>query len=214
MATAMLADFATRLACGLAVMLLATPWRVVPPAFFRTHCQIILGLAGPGRPRPRPGGGHAPRDGGRGGGGGPRLLRLGGLGPGPCPGSGCRSRRPSRSATGRVLAGASWGDPRGRSVALNASGSLASAALMGSTLTAMLLGHHYLTAPAMSIAPLRAARAMDVLGIGRASGSWPARGPGSCSAAPGRPRSRRRSRRSSSRCAGGWGSAGRPWRPT
>jgi hypothetical protein len=26
---------------------------------------------------------------------------------------------------------------------------------MGSTLTAMLLGHHYLTAPAMSIAPLR-----------------------------------------------------------
>ena len=40
----MLADFAIRLACGLAVLLLATPWRLVPPPFFRTHCQVILGL--------------------------------------------------------------------------------------------------------------------------------------------------------------------------
>ena len=38
---------------------------------------------------------------------------------------------------------------------VNASGRLASAFLLGSTLTAMLLGHHYLTAPAMSIDPLR-----------------------------------------------------------
>ena len=38
---------------------------------------------------------------------------------------------------------------------LVSSGRLASAFLMGSTLTAMLLGHHYLTAPAMSIEPLR-----------------------------------------------------------
>src|SRR3954447_26512369 len=44
MATAMLADFAIRLACGLAVVLLAAPWRVVPPPFFRVQCQIILGL--------------------------------------------------------------------------------------------------------------------------------------------------------------------------
>ena len=40
----MLADFATRLGCGLAVMLLAAPWRIVPPPFFRTQCQIILAL--------------------------------------------------------------------------------------------------------------------------------------------------------------------------
>src|SRR5947208_611856 len=40
----MLADFAVRLACGLAVLLLLAPWRVVPPAFFRTHGQVILGL--------------------------------------------------------------------------------------------------------------------------------------------------------------------------
>src|SRR4051812_30617482 len=44
MAFPMLADFATRLAGGLAALLLMTPWRVVPPAFFRTHCQVILGL--------------------------------------------------------------------------------------------------------------------------------------------------------------------------
>src|SRR5262245_31288300 len=40
----MLADFALRLACGLAALLLLTPWRLVPPAFFRTHCLVILGL--------------------------------------------------------------------------------------------------------------------------------------------------------------------------
>ena len=40
----MLADFAVRLACGLALLLLLAPWRIVPPAFFRTHSQVILGL--------------------------------------------------------------------------------------------------------------------------------------------------------------------------
>ena len=45
-------------------------------------------------------------------------------------------------------------DPRAEAWALTACGRLASAFLMGSTFTAMLLGHHYLTAPAMSISPL------------------------------------------------------------
>src|SRR5262245_2442769 len=40
----MLADFAVRLACGLAILLLLAPWRSIPPAFFRTHCQVSLGL--------------------------------------------------------------------------------------------------------------------------------------------------------------------------
>src|SRR5262249_45539050 len=40
----MLAEFSISLAGGLAGCLLATPWRVVPPRFFRTHGQIILGL--------------------------------------------------------------------------------------------------------------------------------------------------------------------------
>src|SRR5436309_2548663 len=42
--TPMLADFGVRLAFGMASLLLATSWRTVPPAFFRTHCQVILGL--------------------------------------------------------------------------------------------------------------------------------------------------------------------------
>src|SRR5664280_1960609 len=44
MALPMLVDFAVRLAGGLAGLLLLTPWRVVPPAFFRTHCLVMLGL--------------------------------------------------------------------------------------------------------------------------------------------------------------------------
>jgi hypothetical protein len=40
----LLADFAVRLACGLAILLLVASWRVIPPAFFRTHGQVILGL--------------------------------------------------------------------------------------------------------------------------------------------------------------------------
>ena len=40
----MLADFAIRLAFGLAVSLLLTSWRAVPLVFFRTQAQVILGL--------------------------------------------------------------------------------------------------------------------------------------------------------------------------
>lgn len=40
----MLAEFGLRLACGLSVLLLLTPWKLVPPKFFRTHCLVILGL--------------------------------------------------------------------------------------------------------------------------------------------------------------------------
>ena len=40
----MLADFAVRLAFGLATLLVLTSWRSVPLAFFRTNCQVALGL--------------------------------------------------------------------------------------------------------------------------------------------------------------------------
>ena len=40
----MLADFAVRLAFGLAVSLMLTSWRAVPLVFFRTQAQVILGL--------------------------------------------------------------------------------------------------------------------------------------------------------------------------
>ncbi len=161
----MLADFALRLACGLSALLLLTPWRLVPPAFFRTHCHVILGLlvlAGLDAARL-----DAPRD----------VLAL-------IVGAGVLS----------YVAAVSWGlglpriglpvtllvfgacaaalvivsrsdDPR--LWTLNATGRLASAFLMGATLTAMLLGHHYLISPAMSIEPLkRFVRSMGIsLGI-------------------------------------------------
>lgn len=151
----MLADFAVRLACGLAGMLLVTSWRAVPLAFFRTHCQVILGLLV-----------LAALD----------LSREGG------PGASGECTAVAGAAVVAFLASVSWGlgVPRvgvpltalivlttggvliaasrvasGELWALNATGRLSSAFLMGSTLTAMLLGHHYLTAPAMSIDPLR-----------------------------------------------------------
>ncbi len=149
----MLSDFAIRLAGGLAAVLATTPWRLVPPRFFRTQAQIILGLgvlAAVVTSRP-------PFE--------PWVFGL--------------------ALTVAVLAFAStvvWGlglprlgvplsiliatvsavllglTAEGASLnlwALNAASRLASAFLLGSTLTSMLLGHYYLTAPAMSIDPLR-----------------------------------------------------------
>src|SRR5690606_15716304 len=45
----------------------------------------------------------------------------------------------------------------------NGFGRAASAGLMGAALTSMLLGHHYLTAPSMSISPLR--RLVRITGV-------------------------------------------------
>lgn len=153
MATAMLAEFATRLGCGLAVMLLTTPWRIVPPPFFRTQCQIILALLV-----------LAALDLGRTGDSAPETAVVAGAAVLAYFGSVAwglglpRLGVPIATAIALVTGGGLvWG--AGGSTwefqALNASGGLASASLMGSTLTAMLLGHHYLTAPAMSITPLR-----------------------------------------------------------
>jgi hypothetical protein len=149
----LLADFAVRLACGLAILLLLAPWRVVPPAFFRTHAQVILGLLV-----------LAALDLSRAGLGGPLAAAVvvaailtfvasvvWGLG---LPRLAVPVTALLAIVSGGVLVGASraaawdlW--------ALNAAGRLASAFLMGATLTAMLLGHHYLIAPAMSIEPLK-----------------------------------------------------------
>jgi hypothetical protein len=149
----MLADFGVRLACGLALLLLATPWRVVPPAFFRTHCHVILGLLV-----------LSALDLSRSGASGPLLAAAivapaFGYAASVCWGLGLpRVGIPLTGATalaaGGVLVSASRA-PGAEAWALNASGRLASSFLMGSTLTAMLLGHYYLTSPAMSIAPLR-----------------------------------------------------------
>ncbi len=149
----MLADFATRLAFGLAISLLLISWRAVPLGFFRTQSLVILGLlvlAGLDQARA----------------GGPAWLLWAliagavmaytsavswGLG------------LPRLGGAVSVLAAlvtAGWLVTASQSAsaelwALNASSRLSSGFLLGSTLTAMLLGHHYLTAPAMSIEPLK-----------------------------------------------------------
>lgn len=148
----LLADFAIRLACGLAMLLLATPWRIVPPSFFRTHAQIILGLlvlAALDMSRT----GVTPQAGVVIGAAvlGYLATIMWGLG---LPRLALPTTIAIVLATGGLLVVVSRA-PRSELWALAACGRLASAFLMGSTFTAMLLGHHYLTAPAMSISPLR-----------------------------------------------------------
>ncbi len=157
----MLADFGVRLSLGLAMLLLVTSWREVPLAFFRTHCVVGLG-----------------------------LLVLSALDVSRVSGVGLASGVLIACSVLAYLAAVAWGLglPRmaypltallvlGASAwllmasrsdsaavwAFNAISRHASAFLMGSTLTAMLLGHHYLTAPAMSIEPLK--RYVGLMGV-------------------------------------------------
>lgn len=160
----MLADFAVRMAGGLAVLLLAAPWRVVPPAFFRTHCQIILALlvlAALDLSRSNPNG--------------PILAALivaGLFGYLATVAWGLGLPRMAVPITAWVVLTTAgvlvvWSRSSAADLwALNAAGRLASAFLLGASLTAMLLGHHYLTAPAMSIDPLRRFVALLAWGLG------------------------------------------------
>ena len=147
------ADFCLRLGGGMSLLLLLTSWRAVPPAFFRTHCQIILALFVVGALDSF----RAPEA---------RLYFYGFIILSIC----------------AYLATASWGlglprigfpltlgialfsaamsvgisrKPAAIAWGFDASDRLLSGFLMGSTLSAMLLGHHYLTAPSMTIDPLR-----------------------------------------------------------
>ncbi len=149
----MLADFAVRLSFGLALLLLVANWQSVPLAFFRTQCQLILG-----------------------------LLVLGALDGSRATGVNSAVVISIATAVLAYLATVCWGLglPRlavpltwliailtGGWLALasrdvspavwlfNTASRLSSGFLLGSTLAAMLLGHHYLTAPTMSIAPLK-----------------------------------------------------------
>jgi hypothetical protein len=149
----MLTDFATRMAFGLAVSLLLTSWRAVPLGFFRTQALVVLGLLV-----------LAGLDQARAGGSAWAVWALvagavmaysaavaWGLGL-PSVGTG--------ASVFVALVTAVWLGAASRSVTaelwvLNAGSRLSSGFLLGATLTAMLLGHHYLTAPAMSIDPLK-----------------------------------------------------------
>ncbi|QEH35777.1 hypothetical protein OJF2_43340 [Aquisphaera giovannonii] len=149
----MIADAAARLASGMAVMLLATSWREVPLRFLRTHCVVILGLLV-----------LAALDDSRAGGtrAGVSLLGAGAfLAYVGATAWGLGLPRVAIPATW-LLAGAAaaWlamasGGGGPAALALAAAGRYASGFVLGATLTAMLLGHHYLTAPAMSIEPLK-----------------------------------------------------------
>ena len=161
----LLADFAVRLAFGLILALILTSWREVPAAI----------LPDPESDRP----GHA----------GPR-----GTGPGEVertslalwlviagaswliwPRSRGASGCPGRIAAGilGVLVTAAWMVDASRSAdaglwALNALSRSASGLLLGATLTAMLLGHYYLIAPAMTIEPLKRSLNLIAVGLDRA----------------------------------------------
>lgn len=149
------ADFAVRLAGGVAAMLLLTPVRLVPPAFFRTLALVVLGLFVTAALTSN----GAARSGVLVGTIAGAILAylasaLWGLG---LP----RVAAPLTALILFVSSGllAAFSMPTtgafGGIAAADLASRLASAALMGSTLTAMLLGHHYLTAPAMSIEPLK-----------------------------------------------------------
>ncbi len=169
MPTPMLADFAIRLADGLAILLLATNWKLVPIGFFRTHCLVMLGLLVLASLQLAQSGlfGTLPFwlvSGGA-------LLAylataLWGLG---LPLVAWPATALVVATTSTALAifslGGGWD-----LWAINWLGRMASAFVLGATLTAMLLGHYYLTAPAMSIDPLmRFVRAMAV-GLGLRAG--------------------------------------------
>lgn len=158
-AVPMLADFAARLAFGLIAALSMTPWRAVPLRFFRIQAQIALG-----------------------------VLVLASLSQATAAGASAGLWMLVAAAGGAYLATVSWGlglptvatamdlivlgaaggwmvlasrSPDPAAWAAMAAGRVASGVLLGATFHAMLLGHYYLTAPAMSIAPLT--RALDVI---------------------------------------------------
>ena len=152
-ATPMLADFGVRLSFGLAVLLLVTSWQSVPLPFFRTQCQVILGLLV-----------LAALDGSRSEGLGPTvwiLIAGAALAYMATIGWGLGLPRVAVLVTWLIaVATAGWLALASRSAspvvwAFNTASRTASGFLLGATLTAMLLGHYYLTAPAMSITPLK-----------------------------------------------------------
>ncbi len=151
--TPMLADFAVRLSFGLAALLLAANWQSVPLPFFRTQCQVILGLLV-----------LAALDGARSAAMGSVdwiLVMAAVLAYLATISWGLGLPRIATIVTWLIaLATAGWLALASRNTAhvvwaFNSASRLASGFLLGATLAAMLLGHHYLTAPAMSIEPLK-----------------------------------------------------------
>ena len=161
-AVPMLADFAVRLAFGLFVALTLTSWRAVPVRFFRLQTQVALG-----------------------------ILVLGALAQSRSSGSSVLLWLLVAAAAASYLATVAWGlglppvatvldvlaallagawivrasqaaDPSAWALMVLTRG--VSGILLGATLHSMLLGHHYLVAPSMTIAPLT--RSLDLIAGG------------------------------------------------
>lgn len=148
----MLAIFALRLAAGAIACLFLLPPAIINPRFFRTHFLTALALAGVALVCVRDSAAW------------PLLAALGsalvlsffgsmvwGL-------EGAPGGRTFIALTALALAAAlallELSLPHSLPLALILLGDLTSAALLGSALTAMLLGHSYLIAPTMSLKPL------------------------------------------------------------
>jgi hypothetical protein len=151
----MLATFCLRLACGLAAGLLLFPPRRLNPRFYRAQLLTVLGLTAaaavflrgaPGVEGPWPWAAL---------GGGALMAFLGSLSwslEGAPAGRTLVALTAGCLAAGLALllpAGPGEAGPR-----WPAADHLTSAALLGAATTGMLVGHSYLTAPAMSLAPL------------------------------------------------------------
>jgi hypothetical protein len=150
----LLVQFCIRLACGLSCMMVCTSSRSVGIQYFRTLMLVVLGLAVLGL-MAGPGVLHMP---------GPLLL-LGAIASFFGFVVWTLGRLTAGKWTAAVLLGCMSGSlmlpwpPGGATslseVSLELAGAVASAALLGSMMAAMLLGHSYLVAPAMSMDPLK-----------------------------------------------------------
>lgn len=181
----MLSDFAIRLAGGLAFALLLTPWRLIPPAYFRTMSLVLLGIAV-----------LAAVDTGWHSQGSLALFAAiavavlayaaavaWGLGFAHI-GLGSFLAIALTEALTLISTHAPTRLGPSSTGFLTIASPLASGFLLGSALAAMLLGHHYLTAPAMSIDPLKrlialTATALVLRALLAAAGLVLAFGPGS-----------------------------------
>jgi hypothetical protein len=186
-----LADFAVRLAFGLSLVLAASRWRAIPPAFFRTNSLVALGLLVLAALSVSRGGWSSPASWSL------AAAAFAAYAASISWGLGLASvGRGALTLTAAVAAG--WLAAASREVdrglwLFNTASRGASGFVLGATLAAMLLGHHYLTAPAMSIEPLKryvrcmgwglAARgALALAGLALGHGAAPALGVGSATA--------------------------------
>lgn len=147
------AEATARIAAGLAVSVLGISWKDVPLRYFRTNSHILLVLfllTIPAAARSEGSGSVA------------ILAAIGAAASffaGPAWGIGlplpATALGAIASLAGLAMIVPPFRDAGAAAWGLEAGAALDSALVVGCTLSAMLLGHHYLTAPAMSLRPLR-----------------------------------------------------------